>query len=254
MLPFPADSPLLLGLLFLTGLAAGFTDSIAGGGGLLTVPVLLAAGLPPQLALGTNKLQSSFGSVTASLVYLRTGVVRMGGLWLAVALTVVGASGGTLLVQALSGDSLRALIPWLLLAVFLFFLFKPGLGLTQRPGHLALPVLLAIFAPLLGFYDGFLGPGTGSFWAFALVLLGGLELRSATGITKILNATSNLVSLAWFLLAGSVWFTGGLVMGAGQLLGARLGAGLVVRRGAGFVRPVFLVVVFLTLVKLWSRV
>lgn len=253
MLPYPADSPLLLALLFGTGLVAGFTDSIAGGGGLLTVPVLLAAGLPPQLALGTNKLQSSFGSVTASWVYLRNGVIHMKGLWLAVGLTIVGASGGTLLVQAMDGNRLRALIPWLLLAVFLFFLLKPRLGLVERPGRITLPLVLMLFSPLLGFYDGFLGPGTGSFWAFALVLLGGLELRKATGITKILNATSNLVSLFWFLLAGSVWFTGGLVMGLGQLLGARLGAGLVVRRGAGFVRPVFLCVVFLTLLKLWTQ-
>lgn len=252
MVPFVLDSPLTLALLFLAGLVAGFTDSIAGGGGLLTVPVLLATGLPPQVALGTNKLQSSFGSVTASLVYLRRGVIRMGGLWPAVLLTVAGASAGTLMVQALDPALLRSLIPWLLLAVFLFFLFKPGLGLKEHPGRLALPRLLALSAPLLGFYDGFLGPGTGSFWAVILVLVGGLELRRATGITKILNATSNLVSLAWFLLAGSVWFTGGLVMGLGQLLGARLGAGLVVRRGAGFVRPVFLTVVLLTLIRLWT--
>lgn len=252
MVPFVLDSPLTLALLFLAGLVAGFTDSIAGGGGLLTVPVLLATGLPPQVALGTNKLQSSFGSVTASLVYLRRGVIRMGGLWPAVLLTVVGASAGTLMVQALDPALLRSLIPWLLLGVFLFFLFKPGLGLKEHPSRLALPLLLALAAPLLGFYDGFLGPGTGSFWAVILVLVGGLELRRATGITKILNATSNLVSLAWFLLAGSVWFTGGLVMGLGQLLGARLGAGLVVRRGAGFVRPVFLTVVLLTLIRLWT--
>ncbi|MCA9783469.1 MAG: TSUP family transporter [Calditrichaeota bacterium] len=252
MLPVLADSPMLLLLLFGTGLLAGFTDSIAGGGGLLTVPVLLAAGLPPQVALATNKLQSSFGSVTASTVYLRKGVVSFKGLRPAILLVILGASAGTLLVQRLDGSLLRSMIPWLLLAVFLFFLFRPRLGLVESRSRLSLYPLLLVFAPLLGFYDGFLGPGTGSFWTFALVLLGGLELRRATGLTKVLNMTSNLVALFWFLLGGQVWFAGGLVMGAGQLLGARLGAGLVVRRGAGFVRPVFLVVVFLTLIKLWS--
>lgn len=233
---------------------AGFTDSIAGGGGLLTVPVLLAAGLPPQLALGTNKLQSSFGSVTASWVYLRNGVIHMKGLWLAVGLTIVGASGGTLLVQAMDGNRLRALIPWLLLAVFLFFLLKPRLGLVKRPGRITLPLVLMLFSPLLGFYDRYLGPGTGSFWAFALVLLGGLELPQSHGHHQNFECHQQpgLPVLVPFggqrVVHGrpghGAWPTAGSP--AGRRTGGSPGRGLLVR-------PVFLCVVFLTLLKLWTQ-
>ncbi len=242
---------LLLVLLGLAGLVAGFTDSIAGGGGLLSVPALLAAGLPPSLALGTNKLQSTAGSLSASRIYLRSGLVSLREALPAIALTALGAATGTFCVTRISTRNLEHLLPWLLLAVFLFFLLRPRMGLKPGPERIPVRRLYPGMGLPLGFYDGFFGPGTGAFWTLGLVALGGRELKEATARTKLVNATSNLVSLLTFLAFGKIWFAGGLAMALGQYTGARLGAGLVVKKGSRFVRPVFLTVVGAMLVKLW---
>lgn len=240
-------------LLLLAGFAGGFIDAIAGGGGLITVPALLAAGLPPQLALGTNKLQSACGTGFAVWRYARAGMLVTSGLRLAAGLALLGGMAGALAVSVMSRDLLRVLIPWLLAAVAVYTALNRRFGL--EPGHRRLsPVGFAVgFGLVLGFYDGFFGPGTGSFWTLALVALLGLELREATGYTKAVNLASNLGSLGIFLAFGSVHFVAAGAMIAGQLLGARLGSGLVIRRGSGLIRPVFLTVVFtLALKLLWD--
>jgi uncharacterized membrane protein YfcA len=242
-----------LPLLFLAALAAGFVDAIAGGGGLITVPVLLSCGLPGPLALGTNKLQAVFGSGSATWHYARAGLVDWRACVRGFALTVLGAVLGTLLVQRLDDQLLRRLIPWLLLAVALLMILRPRLGETDlHPRMKPLPFEL-LFGLGLGFYDGFFGPGTGTFWTLAFMLGLGFNLTRATAHTKVMNFASNAASLAVFLLHGQVLFLPGLVMGAGQWLGARLGAGMVVRGGTRFIRPVFLTVVFvLTARLLWQ--
>lgn len=240
-------------LLFVAGCAGGFIDAIAGGGGLITVPALLAAGLPPQIVLGTNKVQSCFGTAIAVHRYTKAGLVKTKGLWLAVALAFVASMGGAYAVSVLSKDLLKQLIPWMLGTVAIYTALNRKFGI-HAGGEKISPILFAvIFGIVLGFYDGFFGPGTGSFWTVALVALLGLELRAATGYTKAANLASNLGSLCIFLANGSVHFAVGGVMIAGQLIGARLGAGLVVRKGAKFIRPVFLTVVFaMTLKLLWD--
>lgn len=248
MIPFS-----LLPLLFLTGLAAGLVDSVAGGGGLLTVPVLLGTGLPPQLALGTNKLQASFGSLTAAHNYLGRGGLGWRECRCGVAFTFAGAVAGTLAVQRLSAGILERAIPFLLLGILVYTAFTPNLGRIDAHPRLPAGLFYAVFGLGLGFYDGFFGPGTGSFWAFALVWGLGLNLARATAATKVMNFTSNAVSLAVFALGGHVLVLPGFVMGVGQMLGARVGSTLVLRRGPGFVRPLFLAVVFLTTVKLFWR-
>ncbi len=244
-------------LSFLTGLTlwgggfvAGFVDSIAGGGGIISLPVLLSVGILPHEALGTNKLQGSFGSFTAAVNYARKGLVSFKQIIPGVLFTAVGAMLGTVVIQMLSVEFLRHVIPLLLVAVFLYTLFSPDMG--RRESGPKLPALLfyGMAGLLLGFYDGFFGPGTGSFWTLAFVLFLGLDLKKATAHTKITNFTSNIVALVVFVMGGKVLFFAGIIMGTGQMVGAFLGSKLVIRNGVGFVRVFFLTVVAVTVTKL----
>ncbi len=239
-----------LALLFLAGLAGGFIDSIAGGGGLITLPALLACGLPPQMALGTNKFQSACGTGLAVFRYARAGLMRTPGLWLAVACAFIASAGGSHLVTFVSNDVLKQIIPWMLAAVAIYTALHPRFGLHQGRARIAPVVFALFFGCVLGFYDGFFGPGAGSFWTVAGVALLGLGLREATGYTKAANLASNMGSLAVFLPHGAVNFGAGAAMIAGQLIGAQLGSGFVIKHGAKFIRPVFLAVVFALTVKL----
>jgi hypothetical protein len=237
-------------LLFLAGLAAGLVDSIAGGGGLIALPMLLNLGLPVPLALGTNKFQSVFGSVAASWHYARRGAVDLRACRLGIAMTLLGALGGAFAVQQIDSHLLGRLVPWLLAAILLYTLLRPAIGVHEQPPRMDRRMFFAVFGLGLGFYDGFFGPGVGSFWAIALIMLLGQNFTRATGMTKVMNAISNLAALAVFAAAGLVHPGAGLAMGLGQLIGARLGAGLVVTKGVRFIRPVFLTMVTLTLARL----
>jgi uncharacterized membrane protein YfcA len=237
-------------VLFLVGLIAGTVDAVAGGGGLITVPALLNLGLPVPLALGTNKFQSSFGSVSASVHFVRCGTVRLRDCRLGIFMTLAGALSGAFAVQQIDSAVLARIVPWLLAAILLYTLFRPAIGTQDHPPKIGTTLFFTAFGLGLGFYDGFFGPGTGSFWAIALVLLLGQNFTRATAFTKIMNATSNIASLILFAAAGLVHAGAGVAMALGQLLGGRLGAHLVVTRGARFVRPVFLAMVTLTLLRL----
>jgi uncharacterized membrane protein YfcA len=240
-------------LLVVAGFAGGFIDAVAGGGGLITVPALLAAGIPPQVALGTNKLQSSFGTTMAVCRYARAGLMSTPGLKLAVVLSFIASMGGAYAVSVLSKDLLEKLIPWLLATVAVYTALNRKFGVKTGEQRMSPAVFAILFGVALGFYDGFFGPGTGSFWTLAVVALLGLELKGATGYTKAANLASNLGSLCIFLPNGSVHFAAAAAMIAGQLIGARMGSGMVIRKGAGFIRPVFLTVVFAMTVKLlWN--
>lgn len=241
-------------VLFLTGLVAGFVDSIAGGGGLITIPVFLNLGMPPQLALGTNKLQATFGSGSAMWHYGRAGLIDFKSCRLGILCTFIGATAGTLFVSQLKPDLLRQAIPWLLVVIALYLLVQPKLGerdLCPRMKTGAFHVALGLG---LGFYDGFFGPGTGTFWAMAYMLGLGFNLTRATAHTKVMNFTSNLASLGIFAFAGQVHLWAGLCMGLGQLLGARLGSKIVIKNGTKLIRPIFIVVVLaITARLLWQN-
>lgn len=237
-------------IFFGAGLLAGFVDSIAGGGGIITVPVLLASGMPPHLALGTNKLQSSFGSFTASFNYIHKGLVRVRDVWQGVAFTFLGASLGTASILFLNPEFLNKFIPLMLIAIFLYTLFGPKVGEVDRHSILKPTLFYLIFGLLIGFYDGFFGPGTGAFWTIAIVTLLGLNLKNATATTKVMNFTSNIVSLGVFIIGGKVLWIIGILMGSGQILGAYLGSTLVVKKEVKFIRTFFLTVVGITILKL----
>jgi uncharacterized membrane protein YfcA len=211
---------------------------------------LLNLGLPVPLALGTNKFQTSFGSVSASRHFVRHGAVDLRACRLGMGMTLIGALLGAFAVQQVDAGVLRHVVPWLLAAILLYTLLRPAIGMDDRRPQRPATLFWIGCGLALGFYDGFFGPGTGAFWAIALVLLLGQNFTRATAFTKVMNAASNIASLALFAAAGLVHFGAGLTMAAGQIAGGRLGAGLVLTRGARFIRPVFLTMVTLTLARL----
>lgn len=243
------DYQLLL-LLFAVALLAGFIDSIAGGGGLLTVPVLLAVGLPPAQALATNKLQSCGGSFSASLYFVQQRVVNLNTLKLSIALTFIGATIGTLLILYLKADFLRLLLPVLTICVGLYFLLSPTLGEADQHRRLSEEKFAIVVGMAIGFYDGFFGPGAGSFYALAYVTLAGFNLAKATAHAKILNFTSNFAALLFFIIGGKVIWSIGIIMLIGQFIGARIGAKMVLSKGRKLIRPMLIIVSTLMSIKL----
>lgn len=249
--PAPMDLSLwTYPLLFLVGLAAGLVDAIAGGGGIIAVPVLLSLGLPVPVALGTSKLQSSFGSLSASAHYIRKGVVRLRDCRMGILASVAGSLAGAATVHAVDSRLLEQLIPWLLAAIVVYAIVQPRAGVVEHPPRMAAPPFFVGTGLVLGFYDGFFGPGVGSFWTIVLIAVMGYDFLRATGTTKIVNCASVLAALSFFIVAGHVHYVAGFTMGAGQIVGARIGSGLVVKKGARFIRPVFLTMVVLVMLRL----
>ncbi len=239
-----------LGFLFIAGLAAGFIDSIAGGGGLISLPALLSVGIPPQIALGTNKLQGTFGVATAAINYTRKGMVNLKECGFGVFTTFVGAVSGAWVVQHLSAGFIANLVPFLLLVVLVYTVFSKDVGKSTKKAKIPNYIYYLLFGLSLGFYDGFFGPGTGAFWTASLVALAGYNMTKAVGVTKVMNFTSNIVALAVFVIAGNINYAAGITMACGQILGARLGSGLAIKNGVAFIRPIFIFVVLATTLRL----
>ncbi len=243
-----------IALLFFAGLSAGFIDAIAGGGGLISVPALLWAGLPPQIALGTNKMQSTWGTLMAVRKYAKAGLVSWQQVRLTMLITFVSAMAGAWVVMLISNAVLKQIVPWMLLAIAVYVLLSPGLGKTAAKARLRLGAFACLAGSVLGFYDGFFGPGTGTFWTLACISLLGLELTRATAFTKVVNLASNMASLIIFVVGGRVNYEIAAVMIAGQLIGGRLGAGMAIRHGAPFIRVIFIAVVLAMVAKLlWDQ-
>jgi len=237
-------------VLFGTGLVAGFVDSIAGGGGLIALPMLMNLGIPPQFALGTNKLQATCGSGSAAWHHVRSKVVSVRECVEGIVFTIIGAVAGTLVVQQIDANFLKRLIPVLLLAIAAYVLFKPTLGARDIHPRVPPKIFYAVAGLSLGFYDGFFGPGTGTFWAMAFMLGLGFNFTKATGYTKVMNVASNISALTFFALGGHIYYAAGVTMGVGQLLGAKAGSHMVITRGAKFIRPIFLTMVIAVTLKL----
>jgi uncharacterized protein len=237
-------------LLMLVALAAGFIDSIAGGGGLLTMPAMLIAGLPQVDTLATNKLQSSFGSFSATWTFARAGRIdfRRSASW--IGFTFFGAMAGAMAASALPVDALKIVLPVLLIAVALFFLFSPKLKDEDVRARLSPMAFGPLIGMTIGFYDGVFGPGTGSFFMIGFVLLLGFGILKATAHTKLLNFTSNIAALLIFFYGGHVNIPLGIAMGLGQFVGARLGAGVAIRSGIALIRPMLVAVSLIMVFKL----
>jgi uncharacterized membrane protein YfcA len=232
----------LVGILISVGMIAGFFDAIAGGGGLLTVPALLTLGIPPIEALATNKLQGSIGSFSASLHFVREGFISLSIIWPAVLCTFLGAVAGTVLLQWVEVGVLNNLIPLLVGVALVYFMVSPRMTDIESNQRISLLAFSLIFGTSIGFYDGFFGPGTGSYFVLTCVALLGLGVTSATAHAKVLNFSSNFASLLLFIVGGKVLWTVGLLMGAGQFFGARLGAHIVIGSGVKVVKPALVLI------------
>lgn len=221
---------------------AGFVDAIAGGGGLITIPALLLAGIPPVEAVATNKLQGTFGSGMASWRFWKAGYVEPEGLKINVAATLAGAILGALVLPLIDASLLQRIIPLLLIGVALYFAFGPKASDADSKARLSpLAFALGVCLPI-GFYDGMFGPGTGSFFTIGFVSLAGFGLLKATANTKIVNFTSNLASLAVFVALGHIIYPVGLAMAVGQASGAYIGSKTAMTYGAKIIRPLIIVV------------
>lgn len=229
--------PLVLLALVGAGLLGGFVDAIAGGGGLITIPVLLSVGLTPVAAVATNKAQSWVGTAIAVVTYWRGGFVSIRALVPSIAAAIAGSVLGALAVKAIDTTILRTIVPIALILIAGYFLVAPRL--TDADRHAWLP--FAAFVPVmgfgLGFYDGLLGPGTGTFLTLGFVALFGLGVTRAAGHTKAVNLASNLGALVLFVTAGDVVWPAALAMAAGQVCGGYLGARTGIRFGARLIRP-----------------
>lgn len=228
-------------LLILAAFLAGFVDSIAGGGGLISVPALLLAGASPLEALATNKLQGTFGAATATATYARAGHVRLRDQVGMAVISAIGGAAGALVAHLMPVGFLRIVMPVILVAVALFFAFKPGLSDNDRVERIRPGIFAVTAVPLIAAYDGFFGPGTGSFFMLAFVMLAGFGVLKATAHTKLLNFASNIGSLAVFIPSGAMWWAVGLAMAAAQVAGASLGARLAMRVGARLIKPLLVV-------------
>jgi uncharacterized membrane protein YfcA len=242
-------APETLALLGLAAGAAGVIDSIAGGGGLITVPALLAVGIPPVNALATNKLQSVFSQIMSTWRYASRGLIdfRSYGL-LAVGIFIASAIGA-FTVQHISADLLKRLIPLLVIGAILYMLLSPRMTDAETEARLT-KTGYAPMAAAIGFYDGFFGPGTGSFFTTSLVGLRGFGLIRAAAHTKLFNFASNAGSLVLFLAAGQAIWLIGLVMAACAMAGAWLGAHIAMRHGARVIRPLLILASLVLTAKL----
>lgn len=237
-------------LFFVAAFLGGFIDAIAGGGGLITLPAIMAMGVPPHLALSTNKLQGVFGSFTATLNFTKKGLIDYKECFVGIVFTFIGAAIGATLILFLNANFLKIIIPFLLIAIFIYTLFMPKIGESDRAAKMNERLFYVIFGLILGFYDGFFGPGAGSFWMFAMVALIGLNLKKAVAHTKALNFTSNIVALGVFIAGGQILWLVGFLMAVGQILGAYFGSNLVIKKEVKFIRTMFLIVVAATICKL----
>jgi uncharacterized protein len=227
----------LLLILFLAACFAGFVDSIAGGGGLITIPVLLIAGVPPLEAIATNKLQSQFASASATIAYARKGHVNLREQMPMAVMAAAGGAAGALLASVVPAAALAAAIPFLLIAIAMFFALKPNLADVDSHRRITPFVFGITVVPLVGLYDGVFGPGAGSFYMLGFVLLAGFGLLKATAHTKLINFGSNFGSFLVFAVTGSILWKVGLMMGVGQFIGAQIGSGLAMRKGAKLIKP-----------------
>ncbi len=242
-----------LALLAAVGLVAGFIDSIAGGGGLLALPALLLAGLDPVSALSTNKLQGTFGTASATYTFWKKGLLKPSEMKVEIAMVFAGAALGVLAVAYVPTKMLQGVMPAVLVLVALYFACAPKLSVDGSVPIFSLAVFSFIIAPLIGFYDGIFGPGTGSFFMLALVALFGFKVMEATARTKVLNFSSNVAALLMFIISGKIIWVVGLSMGMAQLVGAQLGARVAIANGAKLIRPLLVLMCVAMAIRLYMK-
>lgn len=237
-------------LFWVTGFGAGLVDAVAGGGGLIALPVLLSSGMPPLTALGTNRLQSCAGEMIAMGHFLQSGKLKLRSVLSCLLFVIIGSSIGTIAVQAIHNATLTKIIPFLLLLLILYSVLSRRLFVQQETPRLSPLWFAAIFGIFIGAYNGFFGPGTGAIWTTCFIFFLALDAQQAVMRTKPVNIAGNIASVFWFVLQGHVMYSVALTMALGQIFGASIGARLVLTRGTKLIRIVFIIVVILMTVNL----
>ncbi|SHF62665.1 hypothetical protein SAMN04487965_2423 [Microbulbifer donghaiensis] len=242
----------LITYLILTAVAfaAGFISAIAGGGGIITLPALLWAGVPPLDALGTNKFQSVFGTLSSTINFLQKGHLDLRPLWPGLLAAIAGSVVGTWSVTQLGGDQLQTLLPILLIAIAIYFMFSPRISDMDAAPRMGNGPFNILVGGGIGFYGGFFGPGMGSIYALAFAALLGYNMRKATAHTKPLVLATNSTSMLIFMLGGHLLLGLAISMSVAQFIGARLGSNLVISRGAKLIKPVIILATIAVAFKL----
>lgn len=234
------------------GFLAAAVDAIAGGGGLISLPALLIVGVPPHLALGTNKFAASMASLNSSITFARSGKVHIPLVRWQIPFTLIGAFLGAWSVLRVSSAFLSKAVLVLILFVGIYTMFHKSLGMTNNfKGLNSRNISLGcLFALALGFYDGFFGPGTGSFLIFSFIALFGFDFVVASANSKVLNFGSNFAALLIFAWNGKILLYYGIPMAIFMVLGSLVGTKLAIQRGAKLVKPIFITMSFLVAAKL----
>lgn len=236
--------------LMIFGFLAAFIDSVVGGGGLVTLPALLFTGMSPATAVATNKLVGTMGSFTSTLTFYRSGKLDLTSVYKLFPLVFIGSMIGAWTVHLMNPEVLKPLMLIMLAAVAIYTIFKKNWGSVSTYKRLSLRrfLLFMILIFAIGFYDGFLGPGTGSFLMFAFLMVG-FDFIKAAGNAKFLNFSSNIAGLVMFMYLGQVHYLYGLPMGLAGIAGAICGSKFAIRKGSGYVRSLFIAVTFLLIAK-----
>ncbi|MSN97094.1 TSUP family transporter [Campylobacter sp. FMV-PI01] len=240
-----------IGILIVAAFLGGFIDAIAGGGGLICLPALMAVGIPVHVALATNKLQGSFGTFASTITFTKKGYINFKDIYLGIIFTFLGTVLGVGLVLFINDKFLKFIIPFLLIGIVFYTIFSPNLGEIQKEAKMNKNTFFVIFGFVLGFYDGFFGPGTGSFWTFSLMGILGYTMKNAVANTKVLNFTSNIAALIVFTFAGEILWKIGILMGIAQMLGSYIGSNLVIKKDVKFIKTLFLAMVVVTILKIF---
>ena len=243
----------LIAILFAVAVVAACFDAIAGGGGMLTVPALLLAGLDPVSAIATNKLQGAAGTLSSTFAFARKGMIEWRPALPLAGLAAAGSVAGALSASLLSRPVLSALVPLLLIAIALYFALGVKMSDEDARARMTPLVFNAAVVPVIGFYDGIFGPGAGSFYMVGLVSLLGFHVLRATAFTKLANAASNVGSLALFAATGAINWPIGLAMALGAVIGSQIGSRLALHFGGRLIRPLLVVVSCLMALKLLSE-
>lgn len=231
----------------------GLVDSIAGGGGLISLPAYLIAGLPAHNAVATNKLSSASGSVVATLRYMKNGCINLKLIPSTVVAALIGSTIGAKLILLLNEEIIKYVILIVLPIIAILMLRKKNPLEQTGEEEISLKkqiIIATIAAFVIGMYDGFYGPGTGTFLVLTLTGLAKLEARVATGTTKCINLTSNTAALVTFLINGKVYILLGAVAAVFGIAGNYIGSGMVVKSGSKYIKPLILVVVFMLACKI----
>ena len=242
--------PSLIIILFIFGFLAAFIDSVVGGGGLISLPALMFTGLSPSAAVATNKLAGTMGSLTSTITFYRSGNIDFKSIAKIFPFVFLAAMFGAWVVHLMDPTVLKPLMLLMLAAVAVYTLIKKDWGSISTYKKLTTKKYIGFIflVSAIGFYDGFLGPGTGSFLMFAFLMIG-FNFLKAAGNAKFLNFASNIGALVMFLFLGQINFAYGLIMGFAQIIGAICGSRFAISRGSGYVRILFIVVTVLLLAK-----